>query len=82
MDIRVDSARSMLEQGYRLTAYCDPCGVSREVDLAKMVAEGRGDVILIRRRWRCKNCGAIGCVKLGPPAPQLPDNWAMHLLPP
>jgi len=38
--------------------WCKSCRHQREVDLQALVDSGRGDVPLIRLRFRCSNCGS------------------------
>ena len=50
--------RSTLRSRYaRLLVWCKACRHQPEADLQALVAAGRGDVPLIRLRFRCSNCG-------------------------
>ncbi|MGE0701288.1 MAG: hypothetical protein AB7O57_19490, partial [Hyphomicrobiaceae bacterium] len=63
----LDRLSKLIEYGYTITAYCETCGHSAELDLvAIMVA--RGDLPLHRlRKVRCRACGARGTTRLSPP---------------
>lgn len=52
------TAHTTLRAGYvrgRLT--CRSCLHARAADLRGLIAAGRGDVPLVRLRWRCAHCG-------------------------
>ena len=51
--------RSTLRFRYaRVLVWCKACRRQREADLQALVDAGRGDVPLIRLRFRCSNCGS------------------------
>ena len=51
--------RSTLRFRYaRVLVWCKACRRQREADLQTLVDAGRGDVPLIRLRFRCSNCGS------------------------
>ena len=50
--------RSTLHAGFRVHVWCKSCHHAKDADLAALVAGGRGDVPLIRTKWRCGNCGS------------------------
>lgn len=41
-----------------LTLWCRACQHQVVADLAALVRDGRGDVPLVRLRWRCGACGS------------------------
>ena len=51
--------RSTLRAGYAcVLVWCEACRRQREADLQALVDAGRGDVPLIKLRFRCSNCGS------------------------
>ena len=51
--------RSTLRAGYAcVLVWCKACRRQREADLQALVDAGRGDVPLIKLRYRCSNCGS------------------------
>jgi len=69
--LRYTTARAMLAGGYTLAAYCRRCDRWADVDLNRMVREGRGDKCLVGPTLRCRVCGHVGEGQLRPPAPGL-----------
>jgi hypothetical protein len=65
--IAINTARSMLDRGYVLAAYCSHCERWAVLDLARLIADGRGDEPLIGRHARCSVCGERGMWQLRPP---------------
>jgi hypothetical protein len=61
------TARPMATTGFRWHVYCKSCRWSSDTDFAKLINDGRGDVPLIKLRWRCGNCQSrlIGAVMTG-----------------
>jgi hypothetical protein len=50
--------RSMAQTGFRLHVWCKSCHHAKDADLAALIEAGKGDVPLVRMRWRCGNCGS------------------------
>jgi len=51
--------RSTLRARYvRVLVWCKSCRHRRDADLQALVDAGRGDVPLVRLRFRCANCGS------------------------
>jgi hypothetical protein len=50
--------RSIAQAGFRVHVWCKSCHHAQDADLEGLVAGGRGDVPLVRMRWRCGNCGS------------------------
>lgn len=49
---------TMLRAHYlRLLLTCQACHHQTDADLQALVDSGRGDVTLIKLRWRCSRCG-------------------------
>jgi hypothetical protein len=48
--------RSMSRTGLVGHVWCKAYRHPRDADLAALIAAGRGDVPLVRIRWRCGNC--------------------------
>jgi hypothetical protein len=70
--LRFTTAREMLAGGYRLAGYYPHCERWAEVDLARLVREGKGDRCLIPVRVRCRRCGELGQAQLRAPVPGSP----------
>jgi len=50
--------RSTLRSRYTcVLVWCKSCRHQREADLQRLVDTGKGDVPLIKLRFRCSNCG-------------------------
>ena len=59
MDSDLPTARSIMRSGFKVHVWCSKsCHRSKDADLAALVAGGRGDVPLVKMRWRCGNCGS------------------------
>jgi hypothetical protein len=59
MSDELPTARSTLAARYvRVRLDCRHCRHTATADLARLVAEGRGDAPLTELRWRCAECGA------------------------
>jgi hypothetical protein len=53
------TARSMLAAKFlRLHVWCKACHHAADADLQALIDKGRGDVPLIRMRFRCAKCGS------------------------
>jgi hypothetical protein len=48
--------RSTLRSGLRVLVRCTACRHRDYADLQRLIDDGRGDVPLIRLRYRCSNC--------------------------
>jgi hypothetical protein len=48
--------RTMSRTGLRVHVWCKACRHAKAADLAALITAGRGDVPLVRIRWRCGNC--------------------------
>jgi hypothetical protein len=60
--IVIETVRQLLDHGYTLSTTCEKCWTHfGKVDLAQLVARGRGDVAPIRLGLECPTCR----VKLG-----------------
>src|SRR5579872_5004136 len=55
------TARTTLASHFRLVVMCRACHRIDDADLAKLVEQGKGDVPLIRLRFRCSNCRSRLC---------------------
>jgi hypothetical protein len=66
-DVTLDTIGKLHEHGYTLACYCVRCRRWADPDLRRLVAEGRGDSLLVRFRPRCRVCGERGDVQLRPP---------------
>ena len=56
-DTDLPTPRSALEARYvRVLLTCRRCFRTQHADLEALVAGGRGDVPLMKIRWRCSNC--------------------------
>jgi hypothetical protein len=58
MTDELPTARTMAQTGFRWHVYCKSCRWSSDTDFAKLIADGRGDIPLIKLRWRCGNYGS------------------------
>jgi hypothetical protein len=50
------TARSLSRIGLGVLVWCKACQRQGFADLAAVVETGRGDVPLVRLRWRCSGC--------------------------
>lgn len=62
-----DTFDGCLAEGYRISVWCRPCDLWVWVDIAAMVAAGRGQESTLNRRWRCTRCGGLGSVTIHAP---------------
>ena len=58
--VTLDTLRKLHEHGRKLAAYCRQVERWAVLDLARLIAEGRGDYCAIGRKPRCKVCGGQG----------------------
>ncbi len=65
--IRLDTYRGLLEYRHTLACWCRSCQRWANVDIARLVADGRGDESFIGRRVVCRVCGGEGQAQLRPP---------------
>ena len=49
-----------LRYGFRITAYCAPCGTHSELDLTRYPA----DQVFVGQRFRCARCGTVGSISV------------------
>ena len=58
-DTGLPTPRSTLRSRYvRVLVWCKACRHEADADLQALVDAGRGDVPLIKLRFRCSNCGS------------------------
>jgi hypothetical protein len=65
--IRLDTFRALHERDHALAAYCSLCQRWAVLDLARLIAEGRGNYVFVGRKPRCRYCGNRGEWQLRPP---------------
>lgn len=65
--IVLDTFAALLECDHALAAFCPACQRWSDLDLARLVASGRGGETFIGRRPRCQVCGSLGLWQLRPP---------------
>ena len=58
MTDELPTPRTMATTGFRWHVFCRSCRWAIDADFAKLIRDGRGDVPLIKLRWRCGNCGS------------------------
>jgi hypothetical protein len=58
--IRLDTLRALHERNHKLAAYCPNCQRWVELDLPRLIEEGRGDFRFVGRKPRCNDCGSHG----------------------
>jgi hypothetical protein len=56
MTDELPTARSMASAGFKWHVWCRSCRWAIDADFQKLINEGRGDVPLIKLRWRCGRC--------------------------
>jgi hypothetical protein len=64
--ITIQTYADLLEHGLTLAYHCQPCQRWVDVDLASLVAAGRGDDIYIGQKVRCTVCGQLGSGQISP----------------
>ena len=52
------TARDYLKSNVRLTVWCKACTHQIEMEFRKIVDQGKGDVLVVKLRFRCENCGS------------------------
>lgn len=62
MGFTITTFADCLEHRQRILAWCYRCDRHVEIDIAGMVAAGRGPETMIARRWRCTGCGKPGTI--------------------
>jgi hypothetical protein len=50
------TARSMAPTGFRIHVWCKACRHSGNADLDALIRNGKGDIPLVRLKWRCARC--------------------------
>lgn len=65
--IRLDTIRALHDYGHELHCYCPACDRWGVLDLAALVAAGRGGACIIGWRPRCSRCGRPGRLQVRPP---------------
>ena len=58
MGDELPTPRSIAAAGFRVHVWCKSCRHAKDADLTALIAAGKGDVPLVRLRWRCGNCGS------------------------
>ena len=43
---------------HRLVVWCKACRFQRELSFKSLVDDGRGDIPIVKLRFRCTNCGS------------------------
>jgi hypothetical protein len=56
MSDTLPTPRTTLRGGYRLLVWCKACRRQEAADLQRLIDAGRGDMPLIKLRFRCTNC--------------------------
>ena len=67
-EIRLDTFRALHERNHKLAAYCVRCERWAELDLLRLIEQGRGDYRFVGRSPRCSWCDSPGEWQLRPPA--------------
>lgn len=64
---RIETLADAHREGYQIAAFCPRCLRNPLLDLAALVAQGRGAVRIQQLRVRCRSCGQRrGIALLGP----------------
>ncbi len=58
--IVLDTYAALLANQHGLDAFCSPCQRWAAINLAELVAQGRGQESAIGRKPRCRDCGTLG----------------------
>lgn len=61
-EIVIRTFADMLDQHMAILAHCIRCRRCVQIDIAAIVAAGRGHESSIGRTWRCSRCGEVGQV--------------------
>ena len=61
------TARDYLKSNVRLIIWCKACRHQIEMEFRKIVDQGKGDVPVVKLRFRCESCGSrlTDCVVSG-----------------
>lgn len=59
-EIRLDTRGKLHEHGYTMACFCAQCRRWGDIDMGRIVAQGRGDALLVRFRPGCRLCGHPG----------------------
>jgi hypothetical protein len=61
------TARDYLKSNVRLLIWCKACRHQIEIGFPSLVKQGKGDIPIVRLKFRCKNCGTrlTDCVVSG-----------------
>ena len=65
--VTLDALRKLHEHDHQLAAYCPKCRRWAVLDLARLIAEGRGKYCFVGRKPRCSYCRGSGIWQLRPP---------------
>jgi hypothetical protein len=65
--VTLNTFRALHEQEHQLAAYCATCERWAVLDLARLIAEGRGEYVFVGRKPRCSYCRGPGTWPLRPP---------------
>ena len=57
MTDELPTPQSMASTGLRWHVWRKFCKWSADINFGKPIADGRGDIPLVKLRWRCGNCG-------------------------
>jgi hypothetical protein len=52
------TARTLAPTGFKFHVWCKACRHSVDVDLAALIRDGRGDLPLVKIKWKCGRCGS------------------------
>ena len=50
--------RTMATTGFRMSVWCKACHHRTYADWQRLIDAGRGDVPIVKLRWRCVACGS------------------------
>lgn len=62
MGSSISTFANCLAEGQTILAWCRRCDRRAAIDVAGMVAAGRGDETMIGPRWRCSSRGQPGTI--------------------
>ena len=65
--VTLDTLGKLHEHDHELAAYCPTCARWAVLDLAQLIAEGRGEYVFVGRKPRCSYCRGPGIWQLRPP---------------
>lgn len=72
--VTLDTVAALLDCNHGLAAYCPACRRWADLDLARLVAQGRGRRRLQGFRPCCRKCGQPGQIQIRPPKPTWPSG--------